>query len=73
MAALLLYLVVAVLTVAVFLVAWRRALTYSKFRGVRLVTCPETAKPAAIEVDAIHAALRGLIGKLNLQLKSCSR
>jgi hypothetical protein len=73
MAPLALYLVAAVLIVAIFLVVWSRALAYSKFRGVRLVTCPETAKPAAVDVDATHAALTGLIGKLNLQLKNCSR
>ena len=73
MAALADYLVVGVPTIVILLVVWRCALAYSKFRGVRLVTCPETAKPAAVEVDANHAALRGVIGKLNLQLKSCSR
>ena len=67
MATLAVYLVVGVLTIVILLVVWRYALAYSNFRGVRLVTCPETAKPAAVEVDAKHAALRGVFGKLNLQ------
>lgn len=67
-----LYLVAAVLTIVILLVAWRYAQAYCKFRGVRLVTCPETAKPTAVEVDAKHAVLGG-IGNLDLRLKSCSR
>ena len=73
MATLAVYLVVGVPTIVILLVVWRCALAYSKFRGVRLVTCPETAKPAAVEVDAKHAALRRVFGKLNLQLKGCPR
>ena len=55
------------------LLTWRGVLAYSKFRGVRLVSCPETAKPAAVEIDAKHAALSRCMGKLDLRLKSCSR
>jgi len=73
MAALAGYLVVGVLTIVILLVVWRSVLAYFKFRGVRVVTCPETAKPAAVEVNAKHAAIRGVIGKLNFKLESCSR
>ena len=73
MAALSGYFVAGVLTIVALLIVWRSVLAYFKFRGVRVVTCPETAKSAAVEVDAQHAALKGVIGKLNLQLKSCSR
>jgi len=72
-AAVTIYLVAGLLTIIIVLVVWRGVLGYSKFRGVRLVRCSETAKPAAVEVDAKHAALSGVIGKLNLRLKSCSR
>ena len=27
-----------------------------RLRGKRVITCPETKKPAAVEVDAAHAA-----------------
>ncbi len=73
MAALSGYFVAGVLTIVALLIVWRSVLAYFKFRGVRVVTCPETAKSAAVEVAAKHAALRRVIGKLNLQLKSCSR
>lgn len=47
--------------------AWRR------FHGSRLVTCPETQHPAAVEVNARHLVLTALVGRPVLRLKSCSR
>ncbi|HKA19151.1 MAG TPA: hypothetical protein VKN18_12755 [Blastocatellia bacterium] len=46
---------------------------YMKFRGKRVIVCPETRKPAGVEVDAEHAAvtLGTTVGEL--RLKSCSR
>jgi hypothetical protein len=41
---------------------------FTKYRGARVVTCPETNKPAGVEVDAVSAAL-----SKGLQLKECSR
>jgi hypothetical protein len=46
---------------------------YLKFRGKRVITCPETRKPAGIEVDATHAAFASASGARGLRLKSCSR
>lgn len=46
---------------------------FIKFRGKRVITCPETRKPAAVEVDSGHAALTALLGDADLRLKSCSR
>lgn len=46
---------------------------YRRFRGTRLVTCPETSQPAAVEVDAIHAALTAAIDDIELGLSTCSR
>jgi hypothetical protein len=48
-------------------------LAYFKFRGVRLVRCPETRNPTAVEIDAGRAALSRSVGKPQLHLKSCSR
>ena len=42
---------------------------YRRFRGTRLVTCPETHTTAAVEVDAWRAALTGT----ELRLEDCSR
>jgi hypothetical protein len=46
---------------------------FLRYRGKRVITCPETRKPAAVEVDARHAALTAAISHPNLRLKSCSR
>jgi hypothetical protein len=46
---------------------------YFKYRGKRVITCPETRKPAGIEVDVVHAALTAGLGDLDLRLGSCSR
>lgn len=48
--------------------------TYLTYRGTRVVTCPETGKPAAVEVDAVHAAAgQASSGSPMLHLASCSR
>lgn len=69
-----LYLVVLVLTVAVlYFVVPYAAGAYLRYRGKRVITCPETRKPAAVEVDARHAALTAAISHPDLRLRSCSR
>jgi hypothetical protein len=47
--------------------------TFLRYRGQRLITCPETRQPAAIKVDAAHAALTAAAKLPELRLKSCSR
>jgi hypothetical protein len=48
--------------------AWRR------YRGTRVITCPETHQPAAVEVDARHAAVTLLLGGASeLRLRDCTR
>jgi hypothetical protein len=48
--------------------AWRR------YRGARLVTCPETAAAAAVSIDVGHAALTAFIeGRPVVRLAGCSR
>jgi hypothetical protein len=44
------------------------------YRGTRLVACPETRRPAAVELDAVRAAL-SLFGdeRGRLRLSNCSR
>jgi hypothetical protein len=43
-------------------------------RGTRLVACPETRRPAAVELDPVRAALSLLGGEPGrLRLSSCSR
>ena len=45
----------------------------SKFGGTRIVTCPETARPAAVEVDSLHAALTSVASVTDIRLQNCSR
>ena len=67
------YLIVAIVALgALIFVLWVAARAYLKFRGMRLVTCPETREPAAVEVDAKHAAFTTVLGMPSLQVKDCS-
>lgn len=43
------------------------------YDGTRIVTCPETARPANVEVDAVHAVLTSAIGVPDIRLQNCSR
>jgi len=47
--------------------------TYRRFRGQRLITCPETQNPAAIHVNLGKAATKAFFGKQELRLDQCSR
>ena len=67
-------LVVIVLGVGLFVVRAVPAVrAYLEFRGKRLVTCPETQKPAAIDVAAGEAAVGAFLSEPTLRLKECSR
>jgi hypothetical protein len=59
--------VALVLVLAPMMTAWRKA------RGVRLITCPETHVPEAVEIDATDAAFGALVGSREHWLKSCTR
>src|SRR5918993_4066308 len=45
----------------------------SKYRGIKVVACPETVRPAMVEVDALHASLTAIIGRPDIRLETCSR
>lgn len=47
--------------------------TWRTYRGVRVITCPETRRPAAVKVDALHAAASVVRDKVDLRLESCTR
>lgn len=53
-------------------VLWFRIL-YSRNSGGRLVTCPETHRPAVVSLDAKHAAATGLHGLPQVRLCGCTR
>jgi hypothetical protein len=69
-----LYVILALLMVAAlyFVVPYVIG-TYLRYRGKRVVTCPETRKPVGVEVDAGHAALSAAVSHPDLRLKSCTR
>ncbi len=56
-----------------FLVLRRVVKAYTKYNGTRVITCPETKEPAAVEVDASYAAVTAIADEPDLRLKRCSR
>jgi hypothetical protein len=53
---------------------WPLVRTYRRYRGTRVILCPESGEPAAVEVDAtLAAATQASTGKPLLQLATCSR
>jgi hypothetical protein len=62
-----------VLTAALwFGIRWL-ARSFAQYRGPRIVNCPETHKPAIVEVDSLHATLTSTVGLPDIRLKNCSR
>lgn len=47
--------------------AWRR------WRGTRVITCPENRKPAAVDLDLGFAVSGAVLGRPELRLRDCSR
>lgn len=46
---------------------------YLKFRGKRLVTCPETKETEAVDISAAEAGIGVFLNEPTLRLKECSR
>lgn len=68
------YLLVAVgLAVCLYFGLRRPVRAFLKFRGAMVVTCPETAQPAGVKVDARRAAMSGGREVPDFSLTSCSR
>ena len=68
------YLIVTVLVaVAVYFGIRCLVRIYSRYRGTKFVTCPETGRPAIVEVDALHASMTSTVGLPDIRLESCSR
>jgi hypothetical protein len=68
-----LYLLSALVAIAaIYFVLTPLVRLYQKFRGTRVILCPENAKPAAVQVDAMRAALSAF-GDRDLHLNRCSR
>ncbi len=68
-----LYLITAAVAVVVlYFVAAPILRFYRRFRGTRVVTCPENQEHAAVEVDT-SAAIQSAFGTPKLSLENCSR
>src|SRR5581483_11357679 len=66
--------VVAVLAGIVLGLGLRRAgHAYRNSRGVRVVTCPESRRPAAVSLRSWRAAVSALAGRREIRVQSCSR
>ena len=63
----------AVIAVAATVTVYRAFRTYLKFRGKRIVSCPENHLAAAVVVSAAKAAMESTIGTPHLALSECSR
>lgn len=64
--------ILALALVALTFVGWMLR-AYTKQRGSRVITCPETLTPEGVKVDAGHAAVTGLMGHTELRLAECTR
>jgi hypothetical protein len=68
------YLIVIVLiaTASSFGIRWL-VRAFSQYRGTKIVTCPDTGRPAVVEVDAPHASMTSTLGLPDIRLENCSR
>ncbi|HEY6121378.1 MAG TPA: hypothetical protein VIV66_15575 [Pyrinomonadaceae bacterium] len=68
------YLIVIVLVATALWFGLRELIrAFSRYRGTRIVTCPETGKPTMVEVDALHASLTSTVGLPEIRLENCWR
>ena len=65
--------VLVLVTAAVVLLGWWLVPAWRRWRGQRVITCPETNQPQTVEVDAGHAALAAFGASPEIRLKSCTR
>lgn len=53
---------------------WRATAVWRRFRGTRLVACPDTGETAAVRMDLQHAALTSIVeNEPALRFAACSR
>ena len=67
---LLVWIVITLLAAVVF---GRAVRLWWRYRGDRVITCPENHRPAGVSVDAQHVAAQPFAGSPQLRLSSCSR
>ncbi|HUI55690.1 MAG TPA: hypothetical protein VLY04_12005 [Bryobacteraceae bacterium] len=65
--------IVAIAAVLAIVAIERLVRSWLKYRGRRVITCPENQRPAGVTVDARHAATSALFKVPELRLSTCSR
>jgi hypothetical protein len=60
------------LVAVVFVLAPVMGAVYFRFRGTRWLRCPEARLPAAVDVDARHAAWTAAFREPFLRIRSCT-
>ncbi len=45
---------------------------YRRYRGSRVLRCPETGQKVEVGIDASHVAITSAFGRPHLRVKSCS-
>lgn len=65
--------ILVIIAIAAGFVALLYGLAWRKYRGQRVIVCPENQLAAGVVVDARHAAASSLKGAAELRLSSCSR
>jgi hypothetical protein len=63
-------LLLSVVVLVYLIVALR---TWMKVRGARIVVCPETQLPVAVNVDVGHNVVSAILGGPDVRLTACSR
>jgi len=58
---------------SVVLLGWWLVPAFRRWRGQRLITCPETNEPQTVHIDAAHGTWTSLGASPDLRLKSCTR
>ena len=65
--------IVAIAGIAGGIAVVRLTSAWLRFRGARVITCPENLRPAGVHLDGRRAAFSALAGTPSLRLSECSR
>jgi len=65
--------VIAAVLLLAGIAGWRAGIAWWKYRGKRVIHCPENHMPAGVSLDVLHAAAAAVKGDRKLRLNHCSR
>lgn len=69
-----LYIAIGIVALGVLgMLFWVAGRAWLRYRGTRIVTCPETHEHVAVEADALHVASGAVRGKHEVRLRDCTR